>query len=855
MLTLIACMVLALTSACAAPSRGRAAAQAPVRLDVVYLQAEQGDPQAVLPLLDAAARGDTRAADLLTRLARQTFTDAVDAAIADPSPTRRAIAARAVGARGDARAVPALAGLLRDRMAEVRAAAATALGAYRTPEAVAALATHTDTNANVRLAVLRALACQGDMGVAPAFVAATRDRDARGVRAAVAGLARLDTDVVPALLQALAHADAEVRGAAYAVLVARAASLPLEPVLPLLRDTHPATRALAARLLGETHNTRAFAHMEALLRDTDADVRRTAAGALGALGDPRAADVLRAKLATRDDACRIGAARGLAAMGARQATPALLMALDDPNPEVRNAAAAALGVLKAPEAVVPLCARLTGTAALDDRLAAIRALGAIHDARATDPLLAALKHRDPAVCAAAASALGVLGDPRAVAPLAAMLDDTRRSAAHADAVVALGALHHVRAIPVLADLVASARSTPLRIAAIHALRAIGGPRAVPPLIAAVSQRDGDIQLAAIEALGALRDAGAVPVLASLLLGQTPSGVLTRPIAADDAPGDEPKGTPFAPLIAARNLRAASARALGQTGSLTATEALLAGLGSSDPAVAATCARALGQVHATQTADALRAALRGSGYVVVRGEAAAALGLLRDTGAAVDLTAAVGGAPEVARRALWALGELRDLPPSAIDALVTALAASDPAVAAEASAALWRQQDRRGVQGLVAALGSQSRPAREAARRELGHKRNQPGLEALVGLLTGSEAVTRRLAAEALGVLRDPRAVPPLAEALVSDGDAGVRAQAAQSLGALRDERALTALTTALRDTDPAVREAARQAIHTIGTPRRPWFYLAGFAAVLLLAGGAVLYLRSRPRLHRRRAAR
>src|SRR5664280_1165637 len=110
--------------------------------------------------------------------------------------------------------------------------------------------------------------------------------------------------------------------------------------------------------------------------------------------------------------------------------------------------------------------------------AAADALGQIGDARAVDPLIAALKSGGWGMRTAAAGALGQIGAP-AVEPLVAALTD---------------------------------RAGDVRTAAARALAQIGDARAVEPLVAALTDRDGDVRTAAAGALGQIGDAGAVEPL-------------------------------------------------------------------------------------------------------------------------------------------------------------------------------------------------------------------------------------------------------------------------------------------------------------------------------------------------------
>ncbi len=169
------------------------------------------------------------------------------------------------------------------------------------------------------------------------------------------------------------------------------------------------------------------------------------------------------------------------------------------------------------------------------RWGAAHALGELGDARAVDPLIAALK--DAEVRKAAAEALGKIGDVRALKPLLATLRDSdldvREAVVEAldqigykpgkyenaawywiakkewDQCVALGA-------PALKPLLAVLKDSDLdvRKAAAYALGKIGDARAVESLVVAL--KDVELREAASEALGKIGDARAVEQLIAAL---------------------------------------------------------------------------------------------------------------------------------------------------------------------------------------------------------------------------------------------------------------------------------------------------------------------------------------------------
>jgi HEAT repeat protein len=143
---------------------------------------------------------------------------------------------------------------------------------------------------------------------------------------------------------------------------------------------------------------------------------------------------------------------------------------------------------------------------------ATEALGRLGDARASEPLIVALKDADRAVRQGAAKALGRLRSTE-IQPLIAILTerDKWRDAEWRDAVQALGYIWQ------LPDLVRLGNIDPkVRRRAAEALGTLGDVRAVEPLIAALQDGDKVVRRRAAEALGRLGDARAIePLIATL----------------------------------------------------------------------------------------------------------------------------------------------------------------------------------------------------------------------------------------------------------------------------------------------------------------------------------------------------
>lgn len=279
-----------------------------------------------------------------------------------------------------------------------------------------------------------------------------------------------------------------------------------------LRDTDPAIRQKAAESLGQSGGSRAVEPLIAALSDSDFSVEGNAATALGKIKDPRAAEPLMAALrdavkfaqpakdpdgtysltdqqrlrltvadhaaealgnlgapaleelmpAFKDKDLREYALPGLVKMGS-PAVDALIAAMKDPDPDVRWNAANALGDIKDARAVEPLIAALQ---VKDLQWHAAYSLGKIKDPRAVEPLIAALKNNDPEFREQAAHSLGQLKDQRAIAPLIAVLN-----------------------APALTDPALIDADRKVRNAAANALGLIDSPEAVNFLLTALHQHN------------------------------------------------------------------------------------------------------------------------------------------------------------------------------------------------------------------------------------------------------------------------------------------------------------------------------------------------------------------------------
>ena len=147
-----------------------------------------------------------------------------------------------------------------------------------------------------------------------------------------------------------------------------------------------------------------------------------------------------------------------------------------------------------------------------------------------------------------------------------------------------------------------------------------------------------------------------------------------------------------------------------------------------------------------------------------------------------LRTALGDAdPCVRRLAAPLLGRIRHR--SASQAMLSALAAAEPTVREMGALALGFSDDTAAVTPLERRLREDSSPrVRATSAWALGEIERPESARVLVDALRDTDAMVRRNAAHALGEIENPIAIPALTDVLKSDRDADVRRAAAQALG-------------------------------------------------------------------------
>jgi HEAT repeat protein len=310
--------------------------------------------------------------------------------------------------------------------------------------------------------------------------------DLSRLNGAIQILAQTGADVLPALIELLGSADADVR-------------------------------CYAALALGERGDVRAAESLLRLLDDSDANVVMHAIEALGRLRAAAAVDRLAGFVRSRHFAFGFSALTALASIGDERVAADLLPLFDDPL--LRPAAVEALGALGDIDSIGPLVDCLRSGA--EPAAAVARALLGIFDREqarfGTGPevvrrIRAELGATAPSTWSAVvdqASAedmpavirlLEVVGPPESIAPLARLV----KSPTAGDPALPALARQGSAALPAVIEALPMADSEARREVA-AALGDMRDPAAFAPLVNLLDDEESELVIAAVEALGRLGD--------------------------------------------------------------------------------------------------------------------------------------------------------------------------------------------------------------------------------------------------------------------------------------------------------------------------------------------------------------
>ena len=300
-----------------------------------------------------------------------------------------------------------------------------------------------------------------------------------------------------------------------------------------------------------------------------------------------------AQMDDKDEGVRSGAADALGKIGDPAAVPKLIELKTKDAPQVQRVAIGSLALIAAPSCEAALTEAITNPATNNEaRAQAASGLGKIASASAVAVLVKTLSDDDLKIRSAAVTALSRAGRPAANGPvnpnvLTALANALRGSEKDAQigAAQALQSIAAAQANPGLfsmllypqgnylkyASYLPPTAPAPLRIAAAKALGFTGNKAAVGPLISALQDPDGTVNLAARDSLAAIG-----PDASDALLAATKQG---GPIALYAAQALAQQGTVALPALekatesADPNTQRWAAVALGELGVAEARPAL------------------------------------------------------------------------------------------------------------------------------------------------------------------------------------------------------------------------------------------------------------------------------------------
>ncbi|MES2179704.1 MAG: M56 family metallopeptidase [Gemmatimonadota bacterium] len=271
---------------------------------------------------------------------------------------------------------------------------------------VALIARLKDEDAEVRQAAAEALGKLEDARAVPGLIEALKDRDKRVRASAAQSLGQFkDGRSMNALVALLSDSSTEVKRQALEALSEFEEGVPSAGIVRLLDDRDSEIRHKAAHLVGQLHDRSASGALAKLIRDSNADVRSAAIEALSELHDVSAGSAILPALGDVDADVRQQALSALSDLKTPIPEATLIALLRDTSPDVRSHAADLAGE-RSVVAAIPALRRMLEDANGDVRQNAVSALSNIADAAAHDALRAALNSKDPKVRRAAVEALG-----------------------------------------------------------------------------------------------------------------------------------------------------------------------------------------------------------------------------------------------------------------------------------------------------------------------------------------------------------------------------------------------------------------------------------------------------------------
>ncbi|MFN7140193.1 MAG: HEAT repeat domain-containing protein [Limisphaerales bacterium] len=532
-----------------------------------------------------------------------------------------------------------------------------------------------------------------------------------------------EADVYGAMAEALTHSDPAVREGAAREFRKRKEKRGINLLVELLTDDCNKVRFEAATALNElgwrpANDTLKARHAVALHQFQVA----------AQMGD-EAIDPLALLLAEDDVAFRMVALETLSHIGGAKVLSPICTALGDENSHLRAVAAQALCRLADPAAIEPL-AKLVKDSSWEVRSVVLDAFEAINTAQCVGPVSRFLKDEAADLRMRAAELLGIFGDRKAIAALIGTAVDINPA---------------------------------VRDAALNSLKKLDSAwekseyckQATPILLDALKHEESGVQKAAADIL---RTIGQTPAMNSFLtaeVGAVPQNAVTVLAQGLKSPN--------------RDLRQASAEALGRMGDYSAIPKLVAALWDEDRFVRDAALYSLNLLHWKPANDAEL--------------------VLRDV---------------ILQR--WETAALFDS--VALEPLVMVLESEDPAVCKGAIETLGKIGDKRAEEALAVMLGHHDKSVRTAAAQALrlmGWQPNDPQDFVLLAIELGDWETVK---------MQGEMAVGPLITQIKENYHVSEFSRdAMNALAQISDPRAVTTLLSFTRDGQIA--ETVMQALENI----------------------------------------
>jgi HEAT repeat protein len=645
-----------------------------------------------------------------------------------------------------------------------------------------------DPDPEIRLAAVEALGGLREERCTELLFSVLGDAEGKIRKSAIASLLGFDQDekVIPLLIRALDGENPKRRAGAGEALICFGRRS-VYPMLTMMNQFGKQVKKSIIDLLAEISDPRATPALLATLNDENEDVQVAAIEALGKIRDDRALEPLIEALRRDHPLVAFSAVKALERIGNPRAVEPLIKVLS--KPILQRVALEALGRMGDLKALHFIVSHLQGGTRRSVRDSALKALTALEsgqpqvssilivtklrEAYSKDLfgyLIGALDNPDGEVRDGAIRVLGWLGETKAISSLLPHLAGDHRQ----EVIGALVNMKRDAVGPLTAELVRQGPT--IREGVAEVLGKIGDQKGTPFLIRLLSDDNGHVRQSAAVALGRIKDPVAIRPLLSLL------------------------GDPYP------NVQGAAAGALAQIGGRTLLPSLLPLLRSEKPSVRCNAVKVLGRFGEQDAIPLIAALLNEDPISEVRKAAVEALGYFGREADSFLLAALRESGSEVRIAALKALGRrnvedlashlqpfLEEKEVAVRAAAIRALAqaegdqvrgwliqmVNDPvgAVRIAAMQVLCELKDPALTPIFFAQLTVGDIEVRKAAILALGKNGDLAGSGSIRSLLEDSGWLIRSAAARASGTLRDPRAIPRLAELADSDPDPLVRESA------------------------------------------------------------------------------